>query len=59
LPTALQPGSKGGGRSAFRKAMAQIGAEPFYPGPEGAAVFVRNDFDKWAELIQRANIEVN
>jgi tripartite-type tricarboxylate transporter receptor subunit TctC len=43
----------------FSNAMARIGAEPFYHGPEEAAVFVRNDFDKWAELIRRAKIEAN
>jgi tripartite-type tricarboxylate transporter receptor subunit TctC len=43
----------------FRSAMLKIGAEPFYHGPDEAAVFVRKDYDKWAELIQRAKIEPN
>jgi tripartite-type tricarboxylate transporter receptor subunit TctC len=36
--------------AAFKSAMAQIGAEPFYYGPDEAAAFVRTDFEKWAEL---------
>jgi tripartite-type tricarboxylate transporter receptor subunit TctC len=44
---------------AFRLSLAKIGAEPFYQGPAEAATFVRKDFDKWAELIRRAKIDVN
>jgi tripartite-type tricarboxylate transporter receptor subunit TctC len=43
----------------FRAAMAKIGAEPFYQGPAEAAAFVRKDFDKWADLIRSAKIELN
>ena len=43
----------------FSSAMLKIGAEPFYHGPAEAATFVRKDYDKWAELIRRANIEPN
>jgi tripartite-type tricarboxylate transporter receptor subunit TctC len=43
----------------FRSAMAKIGAEPFYYQSEEATTFVRKDFDKWADLIQRAKIEGN
>jgi tripartite-type tricarboxylate transporter receptor subunit TctC len=43
----------------FRAAMAKIGADPFYQGPAEAAAFLRKDFDKWAELIRRAKIELN
>ncbi len=43
----------------FRSAMAKIGAEPFYQGPDEAEAFVRKDFDKWAELIRSAKVELN
>lgn len=43
----------------FRAAMAKLGAEPFFQGPAEAAAFVQKDFNKWAELIQRAKIELN
>lgn len=43
----------------FRAAMAKLGADPFFQGPAEAAAFVQKDFNKWAELIRRANIELN
>jgi tripartite-type tricarboxylate transporter receptor subunit TctC len=43
----------------FSSAMLKIGAEVFYSGPDEAAAFVRKDYDKWAEVIRRANIELN
>ena len=38
---------------AFRKRLTEIGSEPAWMGPAAADAFIRQEFERWAPVVQR------